>query len=76
VVNFSNAIRKAKEYIMYYKEQVLLNNKNPAGIIFDLKNNSRSHYKDKIDVEGGITVGVSLSQLTSGAQANEQLAPA
>lgn len=72
VVDFSSAIKRAKENILYYKEQILMNKSNPTGVIFDLKNNSSKYYKDKIEVEGSIHVGVSLSQLTSGLQGDKK----
>lgn len=63
---YSNAIKRAKQFIEAYFEKMLITKTNVAGVIFSLKNN----YKrvDKHEIEANVTHSVSLVNLADLAE--------
>lgn len=68
---FSNTIKEAKEIIKAYAEEQLYIGKNPAGVIFSMKNNYG--WKDKKEVEhlGKLTLTDLVDEEANGDGAGE-----
>ena len=58
-----NAIKRAKQIVEAYQEELLLTSRNPAGTIFSLKNNF--NWKDIQEVNSNITAKNPLQELTT-----------
>ena len=66
---FAPAIKKAKQFILNYTEQLILSkDKFTPGQIFYLKNNYKNDYRDKIEVEGNLNHSISLVNLYNRSQ--------